>query len=121
MIASTLRRSKAAIGGGLMGLALLGLTTGALVAQEPTSAPAGTPAAMADDMGMMGAATPAAGDPEMAGQMQRMMEQCMQMMEMMMGMMGMMGGDMSGMMGGQGMEGADGMQGMQAATPTPAS
>lgn len=100
----TISRGKAALGGALVGLAMLALTAGPLVAQTDTPLPGGTP--MAGDMGMMGAATPEAGGPK-AESMEDMMEQCMAMMEMM---MGMMGGDMSGMMGGQG---------LQSATPGP--
>lgn len=112
----TTMRTKAAIGGVLVGLALAVSTTGALLAQEPTTGPDTTP--MAGDMGMMEAATPAADGAGMAEQMQRMMEQCIQMMQMMQMMMGMMGGN-SGMMGGQGMEGMGGMEGMPAGTPSP--
>ena len=106
-------RAKAAIGGVLVGLAVLASTTGALVAQESTPA---ADRAMADDMTMMAAGTPAPGDAEMTAQMQQMMEQCTQMMEMMSMMMGMMG-DMEGM---QGMEGMEGMEGMPGAAATPA-
>ena len=132
-------RSKAVIGGVLIGLALLVLTVGPLLAQDSTAAPGGTPTG--GDMSMMGAATPSARD-------QQMMEQCMAMMKMM---MGMMGGDMSGTTGGDmgvmdaatpsagqmtqmteqcmammkmmldmmGMMGGEGMADMQPATPTP--
>ena len=107
MITEKVKRGKAVIGGGLIGLAVLALTTGLLAAQQSAEGVGGTPAAA--DMGMMGAATPDAGDAKSPEEMQQMMEQCMEMMDMM---MGMMGGDMSGMMGDQG------MKEMPAATPT---
>ena len=98
------------IGAALLGLTLLTATTGPLSAQVPDAAAEGTP--MAEQGAMM------QGDPEMAGKMEEMMDQCLAMMEMMSSMMGMMGGeDMEGMQGMEGMEGAEDMPSMSA-TPT---
>ena len=126
---------KTAIGGALIGLAVLAVTTGALVAQEPTAPAGGTPTP--DHAGMMGGMAAMPGGTPTAGEMhetmhrmmdamhgagtsdrmheamgpdgERLMEQCVAMMQMM--------GMMSGMMSGQGMEG---MMGMPSPTPTPA-
>ncbi len=106
---TTTTRGKATIGGVLVGLLVLALTTGSLFAQEPTATPGGT--ATPDHMATTSAATPEAADPQTAGQMERMMEQCLAMMEMM---SMMMGGDMAGTMEGQDMQGMMDM-------PTPAA
>ncbi|MBA2598811.1 MAG: hypothetical protein H0V00_19490 [Chloroflexia bacterium] len=92
------------IGAALLGLTLLTATTGPLSAQEPDAAAEGTP--MAEQGAMM------QGDPEMAGKMEEMMDQCLAMMEMMNSMMG--------MMGGEGMEGMEGAEDMPSRSATPA-
>ena len=116
---------KAAVGGARIGLAVLASTTGALVAQEPTAPPGGTPTPgeMHETMHRMMDAVHGAGTSDrmheaMGPDGERLMEQCSAMMAMMGMMAQMMGGDMSGMMGGQGMEG---MMGMPSPTPTPAT
>ncbi|MGH2532802.1 MAG: hypothetical protein ACRDJW_10925 [Thermomicrobiales bacterium] len=129
-------RGKVTLGGVLVGLAVLALTSGPLLAQTEPPAADATPTA--DQMDMMGDATPVAGGMPMVGEMHELMHQMMdtmhgpgtsdrmheamgtegeQMMEQCAAMMGMMG-MMMGMMGGQGMEGMEGMQGMDG-TPMP--
>lgn len=92
--------AKLAIGGTLIGMALMTATAAPSLAQEPAAE--ATPSGQAAMM--PGAET---GEAQMA----EMMDQCLAMMEMMSMMMGMMGGDMSGM---------EGMEGMPAAAATPA-
>ena len=77
---------KLATGAVVAALAALGLASGPLFAQ--TSAPEGSGTPTTNAMGMMGAATPEAGDPK-SGSMEEMMEKCMAMMEK----MEMMGGE----------------------------
>lgn len=108
MITITITRGKAALGAALVGLAMLALTAGPLVAQTEPPMPGAT--ATADHMGMMSAATPGVDGTPAATDMAQMMKQCMAMMEMMMSMMG------DGGMMGDGMMGGDGMP-MPAATP----
>lgn len=86
MITITITRGKAALGAALVGVAMLALTAGPLVAQTETPMSGAT--ATADHMGMMGVATPGADGTPVATDMAQMMKQCMAMMEMMMSMMG---------------------------------
>ncbi len=102
------------IAGVLVGMALLTTANGLLPGQASTAAAGG--AAVDSQAVMRQAATPEAGDAEMAEKMERMMDQCLAMMEMM---SMMMGGDMSGMMGGEEMQGMEGMEDMPAAAATP--
>lgn len=86
---TAMTRTKAAIGGVVIGLALLAHSGGGLLAQESTATPS---ASSMGGMSMMGG-TPAAGQSQMAQQMEQMMADCMNMMQMMQSMMGMMGMD----------------------------
>ncbi len=97
-----------AIGGALIGLAMLSATATPLIAQESASSQ-GTPAASHETM--MQGEPGETGDAQMAEKMEQMMDECLAMMKMMTSMMG--------MMGGEDMQGMEGMDEMPAVSATP--
>ncbi|MBI3979685.1 MAG: hypothetical protein HY331_16005 [Chloroflexi bacterium] len=112
-------RTKAAIGGVLIGLALLALAAGPLFAQtpEPTATPTPAPGAPIthEQMNQMMDAMHGEGASKrmheaMGPDADKLMDQCVATMGTMQNMQGMMGG-MSGMMGGQNGQSMQGMMG----------
>ena len=128
----TKTRVKAAIGGAIVGLALLLFAARPSFAQPPTPGPGTMTHEQMHTMmdAMHGAGTSQRMHEAMGADAEKLMDQCVSMMGMMQSMQGMMGdGNMSGMMNGQSMqdmmqdmmkgEGMSGMMGGQNGQATP--
>ncbi len=123
----TKTRVKAAIGGAIVGLAVLLFAARPSFAQPPTPRTGTVTHEQMHTMmdAMDGAGTSQRMHEAMGADAEKLMDQCVSMMGMMQNMQGMMDGNMSGMMGGQSMQdmmkggGMSGMMGGQNGQSTP--